>query len=79
MVQSWFTGLGLNCGFSGSSSLDTKGADLDRVLLWSSMQAIRHYAQPRRSDPISSPEEPRAVGTAIGAHFRDEEIESKRS
>ena len=56
-----------------------RGADLDRVLLGSSLQATRQYAQPHRSDPISSPEEPRAVVTATGAHFRDEEIESKRS
>ena len=56
-----------------------RGADLDRVLLGSSLQATRQYAQPRRSDPISSPEEPCAVATATGAHFRDEEIESKRS
>lgn len=55
-----------------------RGADLDRVLLWSSLQATRQYAQPLPSDPISSPEEPRAVGTAIAAHFRDEETESKR-
>lgn len=56
-----------------------RGTDLDRVLLGSSLQATRQYAQPRGSDLISYPEGPRAVATATGAHFRDEEIESKRS